>query len=113
MVDFPSYIKLIVDNGPKGIDRTRPASAKARTQGAKQSEPTPTLCGQQAGDVVFLVSKQNQRALESHLPTPEEAQEALERLQRDLPGMGQDVGGVHPNLNRGRIMQLLAPLVES
>lgn len=113
MLEIPSYIKLIVDNGPKGVDRARPVGSKARTHGARSNPTASPQAGNQTCDVVYLVSKQNQRALESHLPTPDEAQEALERLQRDLPGMGQEVGGVHSNLNRSRLIQLLAPLVES
>jgi hypothetical protein len=63
--------------------------------------------------VVSLVSRQNQIAASSQIPTRLEAQDALKRLQRDLPSMGQAVGDIHAGLDRRRILVLLAPLVES
>lgn len=112
MLEIPSYIKLVVDNTSK-VERTR---SSGRAPQAKPTATTSQASGNvnNSGDVVYLVSRENQRASTSHLPTPAEAQEAMERLQRDLPHLtGDDLGKVHSNLDRRRILQLLAPLVES
>lgn len=114
MVDIPSYIRLVVDNGPKAVNRVRHTASKepvaAQVRPAPAQSPSET---KSSADVVYLVSCENRKAINSQLPTPEEAQEALQRLQQDLANTGQDVGSIHSNLDRRRILQLLAPLVES
>ncbi len=88
-------------------------SASSRTlRSAGAHCPTPSNTTPSA-DVVYLVSRENRKALDSQLPTPAQAHEAMERLQRDLANTDQDVGVIHSNLDRRRILALLAPLVET
>lgn len=92
-----------------------------RKSAAKDGQRTETASGGSSSassrdsqnDVVLQVSRENLAAAVTNVPTPEEARDALNRLRQDLPELGQGVGDLHSNLNRSRILSLLAPLVES
>lgn len=114
LIEIPPYIRLIVDNQPK---RSNSAQAPGRaTDSSGEPEKSGLFSGapgsHTVGDVVYLVSIENKRATRSEIPTKAEAQQALERLQKDLPQLGQAVDDLHSKLDRRRILSLLAPLVE-
>lgn len=109
MVDFPSYIKVLPGNATRRSNAStagvgRPARLAVCGDGS-------TVCPDQA-EVVSLVYRENHASAVSSLPTPEEAAEALRRLQEDLPDLGQAVDELHSNLDRRRVLDLLAPLLE-
>ena len=109
MVEFPPYIKLVHGGGVR-------KSVPAARSGERRTAPSPASeksAGIPLGkDVVNLVSKENQRAGENDVPTALEAEEALRRLESDLPNLGQQVGDLHSGMDRRIILALLAPLVE-
>lgn len=109
-MELPPYMKVISGN----VEPRRRMSSIRRIPRPldKGRGEAPTITSGQA-EVVSLVSRQNLQAANSHIPTPLEARDALNRLQRDLPNLGQAVGDVHANLDRRRILVLLAPLVET
>lgn len=109
MVEFPPYIKILPGNAPR---RANGSSGKGSSQAkvAMLSEAARSADGR-AG-VVSLVSRENRSAALSQVPTAEEAAEALRRLREDLPELGQAVDVLHSNLDRRRILDLLAPLME-
>lgn len=130
MVEFPPYVRLVVNNATKkvdGHDKSAPQRAKKQVKPPAPGE-TATATSQEAGastaangvlnrpfelpkDVVDLISNENRRALDSLPPTAEEAEKALAKLKNDLPAMGQAVGDLHSKLDRRIILTLLAPLV--
>ncbi len=109
MVEFPPYIKLIHGGG---VRKSEPVSrsGERRTAPSPAPEKSPGITLGQ--DVVKLVSKENRRAGDNDVPTALEAEEALRRLESDLPEMGQKVGDLHSGMDRRIILALLAPLVE-
>jgi len=103
MVQFPPYLKLIVSNPSRKGEPVR-----QRTSQPPASPSTPP----RRDDVVSLVSTENRRAVSTDIPTALEAEQALRRLQEDLPHLNQDeLGEVHSKLDRRIILSLLAPLV--
>ena len=108
-MELPPYMKVI--SGSVEPRRRVSPFRRASRSPDKDSGRTASASGQ--AEVVSLVSRQNLQAAGSRIPTPLEAREALNRLQRDLPNLGQAVGDIHANLDRRRILVLLAPLVES
>lgn len=113
MVEFPSYIKILPGNAAR---RTSASSSRNAGQ-AKASRLNEHFAKSNSGEpgraeVVSLISRENQLAAASQVPSPEEAAAALRRLQEDLPEMGQAVGDLHSNLDRRRILDLLAPLLD-
>ena len=116
MVEFPPYVKLVVNNTMRkeaepvqkssGPAKLRPASG---VKGASQvSDPSRV---EQQVDTVSLVSRENRRAWDDQPPTPQEAEDALAALTKDLPHYNQDAGEIHSHLDRRVILSLLAPLV--
>ncbi|MFH1035404.1 MAG: hypothetical protein V1806_12925 [Pseudomonadota bacterium] len=104
-MELPPYMKVISGTVEPRRRLSPPRrSSRGSESGASDSSTT--------AEVVSLVGRQNQTAAGSQIPTPVEARAALDRLQRDLPNMGQAVGDIHANLDRRRILVLLAPLVE-
>lgn len=105
MVEFPPYMRLVVNNATK-----RPGAA--RSPGDKpKDQPSPLASGD---DVVKLVSTENRRAVTTDIPTALEAEAALRHLQRDLPGLSSEQAGeIHSGLDRRVILSLLAPLMEA
>ena len=111
MVEFPPYIKLIHGGG---VRKSEPASRSGERRTAPSPAPPEKSKGVAGGqDVVKLVSKENQRARDNDIPTALEAEEALRRLETDLPALGQKVGDLHSGMDRRIILALLAPLVEA
>ncbi|KIX14064.1 hypothetical protein [Dethiosulfatarculus sandiegensis] len=129
MVEFPPYVRLVVNNAAKRVDGhdkdapqrtkkqvkpsapTEQASATGRETTAPGAAPVSSKSFKQPTDMVDLISNENRPALDSLPPTTEEAEEALARLKADLPAMGQAVGDLHSKLDRRVILTLLAPLV--
>ncbi len=109
MVEFPPYIKLIHGGG---VRKSEHASRSGERRTAPSSTPEKTPAARPGQDVVKLVSKENQRAGDNDVPTALEAEEALRRLENDLPKLGQKVGDLHSGMDRRIILALLAPLVE-
>lgn len=109
-MELPPYMKVISGNVEP---RRRLSSLRRFSRPLDRSSGGATSPASGQAEVVSLVSRQNLQAANSHIPTPLEARDALNRLQRDLPNLGQAVGDVHANLDRRRILVLLAPLVES
>lgn len=107
MVEFPPYIKILPGNAAR---RTSAPAGRGAGQG---KGVTKSASGESArAEVVSLVTRENVLAASSQVPTPEEAAVALRRLREDLPEMGQAVGDLHSNLDRRRILDLLAPLMD-
>ncbi len=112
-MELPPYMKVISGAAVEPRRRVSNTRRAGRTIDGTFSPSSAVSSSSSQGEVVNLVSRQNQMAANSQIPTPMEAQAALNRLQRDLPSMGQAVGDIHANLDRRRILVLLAPLVES
>lgn len=118
MVEFPPYVRLVVDNVPRrgsqGVKavQKRPDSEIPETD-QEGDKPSPVSNGSAPQDIVQLVGRENRRASESHVPSPHEAEVALKQLQQELPGMGPAVGDLHSKLDRRVILSLLAPLISS
>lgn len=105
MIDFPPYMRLVVNNTTK-----RPNSVRA--PGEKPNADSNSTASE--GDVVNLVSTENRRAVATDVPTALEAEAALRHLQRDLPRLTSDqAGDLHSGLDRRVILSLLAPLMEA
>ena len=107
LVQGTSYIRLIVNNAPKrgAADKRSPSQAGQAKALSSGVSPSP--------DLVTRLASENRAGASSQIPTPQEAQEALQRLQKDLPSLGQGVNDLHSKLDRSRILSLLAPLVDS
>jgi hypothetical protein len=118
VVEFPPYVRLVVDNVPRrgsqGVKavQKRPDSEIPETD-QEGDKPSPVSNGSAPQDIVQLVGRENRRASESHVPSPHEAEVALKQLQQELPGMGPAVGDLHSKLDRRVILSLLAPLISS
>lgn len=110
-MELPPYMKLISGNVEPLRRASRPLRRASRPLDKDSGRPSSAANPGQA-EVVSLVNRQNLQAADSRIPTPLEAQAALNRLQRELPNLGQSVGDIHANLDRRRILVLLAPLVE-
>lgn len=95
-----------MNNAPKrGATNKRAPIQDVQTQTVPgQATPSPEL--------VKRLATENRAGSLSQIPTAQEAQEALKRLQKDLPALGSGVNDLHSNLDRSRILSLLAPLVE-
>jgi len=109
-MELPPYMKVI-SGSLEPRRRLTPSRRVSRPADAIAS-PGSSSNAQGQAEVVSLVSRQNQAAASSEIPIPLEAKAALGRLQRDLRNLGQAVGDLHANLDRRRILVLLAPLVE-
>lgn len=120
MVDFPSHIKLVVNNAPRrSSEGAKGASSKNgvaetgktgldQTQASgsvnQSADPSPP-------DVVNMVRMENHRAMKNQVPSREEAELALRELQNSLPQSGEYLDQIHSKLDRRVIISLLAPLV--
>jgi hypothetical protein len=61
-----------------------------------------------------LVRKENRLAAGWDVPTAREAEAALIKLSRDLPGLdAEEAGELHSGLDRRVILSLLAPLMDA
>jgi hypothetical protein len=107
MVEFPSYIKVLPGNAIRRADSSSSRGTSA-SKASRLNEYVPTS----SAGVVSLIARENQTAAASQVPTPAEAAAALRSLQENLPDLGQAVGDLHSNLNRRRILDLLAPLMD-
>ena len=103
MVEFNPHIKLVVDN------TTRKTGQSARPSPARRSEDDLPLF---SPDTVSVIASENRRAAQASIPTQREAWAAMDYLEKNLPGLGQEVGDLHSHLDRRVILSLLAPLVE-
>lgn len=116
MVEIPSYLKLVVTQGQRRtISATRPTTSGKQlpptTDGGEPSAPRLPL----AGDNVELRTGRDpggDLAMEDY-SDPHLARQALEELSRQLPALGHAVHDLHSDLNRGRVLALLAPLTEN
>jgi hypothetical protein len=105
MIEFPPYMRLVVDNTVKRPNSVRNQGDKPKVQASSSAS---------SGDVVELVSTENRRATYTDVPTALEAEAALRHLQRDLPRLSSDQAGeIHSGLDRRVILSLLAPLMEA
>ena len=116
MVEFPPYVKLVVNNTMrKGTEPMQKSAASSKLREVKASQSTDGVDTssrvQVNQDTVSLVSQENRRSWDTQPPTLQEAEEALLALDQDLPGLGQEVGDIHSHLDRRVILSLLAPLV--
>lgn len=112
MVVFPPYIKLVQSNSVRRTDEAVRVSAK-RNNSSHPSDEKAASESKPLTDMVELISNENRRAVEHDIPTALEAEEALRKLETDIPKMGQGVGDLHSGMDRRIILALLAPLVES
>ncbi len=105
MVEFPQYMRLVVNNTVKRPSSVRSRGDKPKAQASSHASE---------GDVVKLVSTENRRAVNMDIPTALEAEAALRHLQRDLPKLDSgQAGDIHSGLDRRVILSLLAPLMEA
>ena len=116
MAAIPPYVKLVVNNNMRKetapVQKAASSGKLRQVKASQESEAADDASKmQRAQDTVSLVSQENRRAWDSLPPTPQEAEEALYALHRDLPGLGQAVGDIHSHLDRRVILSLLAPLV--
>jgi hypothetical protein len=116
MVEFPPYIKILPGNAARRL--TGAGARSSPLKGSRALEPPAATSANLGlvtgpGEVVNLVYRENQASASSQVPSASEAAEALRRLEEDLPSLGESVGEIHSNLNRHRILDLLAPLLDS
>ncbi len=116
MVEFPSYIRVVPGNATRRVSTSSNKTAAARDSGKIGADGPAIADGlpnTRPAEVVELISRENQAADASRVPTASEAAKTLRRLQEDLPGLGQAVGELHSKLDRHRVIDLLTPLVEN
>ncbi len=112
MVDFPPYIKLVPSSSRRESNASQTRAKEDRLLLPEQiAEVNRESNAWRACETVSLVSRENQLACQGQVPTAAEAEEALASLQEQLPALGQAVGDLHSGLDRGKILDLLAPLV--
>ena len=114
MVEVPSYIRLVAPQGQKRtLGTSRPNPANASPAGERNANTT-TLVPVEGDSVALRASRDLGAGQESSdFANPYLAGRALSDLQRDLPALGQGIHDLHAGLNRGRVLGLLAPLVEN
>ena len=113
MVNFPPYIRLIVNNDSRTEGLSAP-KRKGRGVRSKVREEKLPVDQKPLEDTVCLTRQENRRALESVPPTPQEAELALKELEQELAKADtRSLEEVHSNLDRRVILTLLAPLVTS
>jgi hypothetical protein len=106
MVEFPPYMKLVVNRPTRGESPARRGGERS----AEAGSPAPSA----GSDSVSLVRRENRAATCCDVPTALEAERALMKLARDLPNLsGEEAGGIHSGLDRRVILSLLAPLMDS
>jgi hypothetical protein len=109
MVEFPSYIKVLPGNAVRRANSSS-SQGTGTSKASRLNEYVPTNSARVVN--LSLIARENQAATASQVPTPAEATAALRSLQEHLPDLGQAVGDLHSNLDRRRILDLLAPLMD-
>lgn len=117
MIEIPPYLKLVVNQGQRRSTQTVRAATGSDEAARRQPGDvnTNSLLETPASAVILSLGETRrcgQGGGAEPPPTPEEAAFALSQLQRDLPTLGQGVHDLHDNLDRSRVLDLLAPLVD-
>lgn len=124
MIENIPYIRLVVNNDQRReTNETRPVkdcSKTASTSASPVDSPSRGIINGPApsewsgpAHIVELISQENRRAMDTEIPTAQEAEDALANLVDTLPAKGQEVGDIHSHLDRRVILSLLAPLVSN
>ena len=112
MVEIPTYLRLVPTQGqrrPMGANRNAPAHGSAPGDRA-----TTTLLPVSGDSVEVRVGRESGQSQDNiDFANSYLAERALSDLRRDLPELGQGVNDLHPNLDRRRVLALLAPLVDN
>lgn len=112
MIEFPPYMKLIVNNQVRRAESpSRSARTERESEAASSSEVAVTQGAADTVEMTARVTSQNLAAMDTDVPTALEAEHSLQALQRDLADAGRSVEDVHSGLDRRVIISLLAPLV--
>ncbi|MFH1057691.1 MAG: hypothetical protein V1797_03295 [Pseudomonadota bacterium] len=118
MIEIPSYLKLVVSQGQRrAAQNTRPANSSDEAAKGEKTRGTAatTWSGSQEPAVLITLAETRRHISGNDEPPPsaEEAGYVLSQLQRDLPELGPGVHDLHDNLDRSRVLDLLAPLVDN
>lgn len=118
MIEIPSYLKLVVSQGQRRANQsTRPANASDEAAKGDKAHDTVTLSSLSDPEpaVVITLAETRRRLTGADEPvlSSEEAGYVLTQLQRDLPELGPGVHDLHDKLDRSRVLDLLAPLVDN
>lgn len=115
MVEIPPYMRLVATQGQRRtVGAARPNPGNPSAQGHERTHAAvPRL--PLAGDTVELRTGRDlgENQDTDDYANPYLAQKALDDLSWQLPELGQGVHDLHADLNRGRVLALLAPLVEN
>lgn len=117
MIEIPTYLKLVVNQGARrAAQTTRPANPNdeaSRRDRACGGETLDHARGQEPSVIISLADTRRRDQCGDEPPlSAEEAGYVLGQLERDLPELGQGVHELHDNLDRSRVLVLLAPLVD-
>lgn len=117
MVEIPPYIRLVANppNQRRSVGASRPNTASQTVQGEERTGAVAVSRPPLAGDSVEVRTGRYQGEDQDILDYSDHnlAEQALDDLSRDLPALGQGVHDLHSDLDRGRVLALLAPLMES
>mgnify|MGYP000846060995 CR=1 FL=1 len=118
MVEIPPYIRLVANQQPnqrRSVGASRPTTASEAVQGEERTSAVAVARLPLAGDAVEVRTARYQGEHQDILDYTDQdlAEQALDDLSRDLPALGQGVHDLHSDLDRGRVLALLAPLMES
>ncbi len=115
MVEIPPYMRLVATQGQRrtvGAARHNPGNPSAQdNERAPGAIPRLPLAGDRVELRIGRDLGESQEA--DDYADPSLAQKALEDLAWQLPELGHGVHDLHSELNRGRVLSLLAPLVEN
>lgn len=116
MIEIPPYLKLIVSQGTRRASQpSRATSASDDVSRHKTQTGDPAIGpGTQESAIILNLAETRRRGTDYYDELPPNAEEAaftLSQLQRQLPDLGSGVHDLHDNLDRSRVLDLLAPLV--